>query len=136
MAQAEPWRGPERPVVTHRVEISARTILTVATCAGAVWLLNALTPILVVIVVALMLVGTLHPAVGWMARRGVERRLAIAVVFLACGAVVAATALITVPALLDQLASTVQQLPHLQQRLAQTLEPACPTPRRWRRSPV
>jgi len=122
MAQAEPWREPARPVVTHRVEISARTILTVAAFLGATWLLNALTPILVVIVIALMLVGTLHPAVGWMQRRGLGRHLAIAVVFLACGAVVAATALVTVPALFGQVTHTVQQFPHLQQRLAETLE--------------
>jgi predicted PurR-regulated permease PerM len=122
MAQPEPRGEPEVPVLTHRVEISARTILAVALTVGAVWVLNTLMPILVVIVVALMLVGTLHPAVGWMERRGLKRHLAIGLVFLACVAVVAATALITVPALFGQVTHTLQQLPHIQQRLAETLE--------------
>ncbi len=122
MAQPDPRRETDPPLVTHRVEISARTILAVALIAGAIWVLNALLPILVLIVVALMLVGTLHPAVGWMERRGLKRHLAIGVVFLACGAVAAATALVTVPALFGQVTHTLQQLPHIQQRLAETLE--------------
>lgn len=111
-----------RSVLTHRVEISARTILAVALLVGAVWVVNALMPILVVIVVALMLVGTLHPAVAWIHGRGVNRHLAIGVVFLACGIAVGATALVTVPALFSQVTHTIQQLPHIQQRLAETLE--------------
>lgn len=110
------------PVTTHRVEISARTMLAVGLTLGALWLLNSLMPILIVIATALMLVGTLHPAVGWLERRRVNRHVAIGVVFLACGAAAAATALITVPALFGQVAHTLQQLPHLQQRLADTLE--------------
>jgi predicted PurR-regulated permease PerM len=110
------------PVVTHRVEISVRSILAVAMAVGAIWMLSALVPILVVITIALMLVGTLHPVVAWMERRGLGRHLAIAVVFLACGAVVAATGLVTVPALFGQVTHTIQQLPHIQQSLAQTLE--------------
>ncbi len=97
MPQPERRGETDHPLVTHRVEISARTILAVALIVGAIWVLNALMPILVVIVVALMLVGTLHPAVGWMERRGLRRHLAIAVVFLACVAVAAATALVTLP---------------------------------------
>jgi hypothetical protein len=56
----------ERSTVVHRVEISYRTIFAVALTVGGIWLLNLLLPILVVIVVALMLVGTLSPAVGWL----------------------------------------------------------------------
>jgi predicted PurR-regulated permease PerM len=111
-----------RPLVTHRIEISVRSILAVALTVGAVWLLNALVPILVVIAIALMLVGTLHPLVAWMERRGLSRHLAIAAVFLACGAVVIATGLVTLPALAGQVTHTIQELPHIQESLAQALE--------------
>jgi len=122
MAHPEPRGETEAPVTTHRVEISTRTILTVGLTVGAVWVLNTLMPVLLVLVVALMLVGTLHPAVGWMERRGLKRHVAIGLVFLACGAAVAVTGLVTVPALFGQVAHTIQQLPHIQQRLAETLE--------------
>ena len=112
----------DRRTVTHRVEISARTILAVGLSVGAIWLFNALLPIVVVVIIALMLVGTLHPAVAWIERHGLKRHLAIAVVFLACGALATATALITVPALFGQVSHTLQQLPHIQQRLADSLE--------------
>jgi putative heme transporter len=108
--------------VVHRVEVSGRTLLAIALGLAAIWLVNALLPILLVIVIALMLVGTLYPAVAWMERRGLRRHTAIGVVFLACSAVVAVTGLVTVPALVGQITHTIQQLPHIQQKLAEALE--------------
>ena len=65
MTQPEqgPSERPERSTVVHRVEISYRSILAIALTVGGIWLLNLLLPILLVIVVALILVGTLAPAV-------------------------------------------------------------------------
>ena len=120
--EQEPSERAERSTVVHRVEISYRTILAVALTVGGIWLLNLLLPILVVIVVALMLVGTLSPAVGWLQRHRVNRPLSIAVVFSVCGIVLVGAALITIPALVAQVGQTIEHLPEIQKSLARTLE--------------
>ena len=89
---------------------------------GGIWLLNLLLPILVVIVVALILVGTLHPAVSWLQRHRVNRALAIAIVFVGCGIVVVGVGLITIPSLFAQVSQTINNLPEIQKSLARTLE--------------
>ena len=112
----------ERATVVHRVEISYRTILAVALTVGGIWLLNLLLPILVVIVVALILVGTLNPAVSWLQRHRLNRTVAIAIVFSVCGIVLVGAALITIPALVAQVSETIEHLPEIQKSLARTLE--------------
>ena len=62
--------GSDDRRIVHRVEIAPRTIVAIALTIGAVYLLNALLPILVVIVIALMLVGTLSPSVRWFQHHG------------------------------------------------------------------
>jgi putative heme transporter len=119
--QGSGGRG-ERGTVVHRVEISYRTILAVALTMGGIWLLDLLLPILVIIVVALILVGTLSPAVSWLQRHGVTRTLAIAVVFIGCGIVVVGLGLITIPSLFAQVSQTITNLPEIQKGLAHALE--------------
>jgi predicted PurR-regulated permease PerM len=114
--------GGDRQTVVHRVEISYRTILAVALTVGGIWLLNLLLPILVVIVVALMLVGTLEPAVGWLQRHRVNRALSIAIVFIGCGIVVVGAGLVTIPSLFAQVGRTIGNLPEIQKSLAKALE--------------
>ena len=114
--------GVGRTTVVHRVEISYRTILAVALTVGGVWLLNLLLPILVVIVVALIFVGTLNPAVGWLERHRVKRPLAIAIVFIGCGIGVVGAGLITIPSLFAQVSQTINHLPEIQNSVARTFE--------------
>jgi predicted PurR-regulated permease PerM len=118
----EPEPPGERSTVVHRIEISFRTIMTVALTVGAVWLLGLLLPILVVIVVALILVGTLNPAVSWLQRRRLNRGVSIVIVFSVCGIVLVGAALVTIPALVAQVTQTIDHLPEIQKSLAQTLE--------------
>lgn len=96
--------------------------MAVALTVGGIWLLNLLLPILVVIVVALILVGTLRPSVAWLRRHRVNRVVAIAIVFVGCGVVVLAAGLITIPALFAQVSQTINNLPDIQKSLARTLE--------------
>jgi putative heme transporter len=112
----------DRTTVVHRVEISYRSIVSVVLTVGAIWLLNLLLPVVMVIVTALILVGTLNPFVGWLQRHGVNRGLSIAIVFVACAIVVTGVGLITVPALFAQVSHTIKNLPEIQKSLARTLE--------------
>jgi predicted PurR-regulated permease PerM len=120
----EPLRDPVEAVkiTVHRVEISYKTILAVTLTMGAVWLLGVLMPILVVLVTALILVGTLGPFVAWLEKHRVDRAVAIAIVFLACAVMVAGIGLLTVPSLVSQVSDTMGNLPDLQKSLALKLE--------------
>jgi len=108
--------------IVHRIEISYRTIVAVALTVGGIWLLNVLLPILVVLVTALILVGTLNPFVVGLERRGLKRGLAIAIIFGACAAVLGLFGLLTFPALWAQVSQTVSDLPRLQEGLALKLD--------------
>jgi predicted PurR-regulated permease PerM len=105
----------------HRIEISYKTILAVVATISSIWLLNLLLPILMVVVIALILVGTLNPFVGWIQRHGVNRYVAIGIVIVGCASVMALGGLMTIPALWDQVASTIKDLPQLQKSLAEKL---------------
>jgi predicted PurR-regulated permease PerM len=119
--------GPEpevddRATIVHRVEISYGSIVAVALTVGGIWLLNLLLPILVVIVIALILVGTLSPFVSGLERHRVNRSLSIAIVFLGCAIVVVGVGLVTVPALFAQVSHTINNLPEIQKGLARVLD--------------
>jgi len=112
----------DRTTVVHRVEISYGSVVAVVLTVAGIWLLNLLLPILVVIVIALILVGTLSPFVSWLEGHRMNRSLAIAIVFLGCAIVVAAVGLVTVPALFAQVSHTINNVPEIQKSLARTLD--------------
>ena len=102
----------------HRIEITARTMFTVVGVLAACWLLLRLTPVVLVIITALMMVGSLSPAVEWLQARGVRRGLGIALVFTILLAVVVLLITLTIPEVLAQANSLVEQEPVLRERLA------------------
>jgi predicted PurR-regulated permease PerM len=110
---AGPWRS---------IEISPRTMLIAAAIIGGSWLLMRLWPVLVVVAVALILVGTLNPIVGTLQRRGMTRGMAVATTLLALLAVIAGMVLVTGPALWAELSRILRDLPQLQQQAAAWLD--------------
>jgi predicted PurR-regulated permease PerM len=114
----------ERPsrVQTVRFELAPKSIgLVVATLAG-LWLVGQLSAIVVLLVCALILVGTLNPFVAWLEKRRVRRSLALALVFFTSLSVMGLLSFITFPPLWEQLTRLAHDLPSLQSRLAQTLD--------------
>jgi predicted PurR-regulated permease PerM len=106
---------------TLRIEIATSTIVAVVLIAVGIALLTQLVPVILVLITGLMLVGTLSPAVEWLERHKIGRLTAIAIVFAALLVVVAAGAVFTVPALVIQVSSLVEQEPQLRQRLVRFL---------------
>ena len=104
------------------IEISPRTMLVAAAIMGGLWVLVRLWPVLLVVSMALIIVGTLNPVVGALQRRGLGRGTAVAATFLTLLAVLAGIALVTVPALWAELSRVVHDLPQLQERAATFLE--------------
>lgn len=100
---------PER--ATLRIEIAPRTIVMVLVAVAAVWLAFQLSTVLIVLTVALVLVGTLDPLVAWFERRGIRRGRALVLVFLVISLGIAAVLLLTVPPLVAQLLSMLENAP-------------------------
>jgi putative heme transporter len=104
-----------------RIEIAPATFVIVLVLALAIALLTRLVPVILVLITGLMLVGTLSPAVEWLERRKVGRLGAIAVVFIALLGLVGALAVFTVPAIVLQVTSMVEQEPGLRAKLVKFL---------------
>jgi predicted PurR-regulated permease PerM len=109
--------------VTRRsIEISPRTMFVAAAVIGGSWLLVRLWPVLLVVAVSLIVVGTLNPIVGELQRRGLKRGMAVAATLLTLVALLTGVAIVTVPALWAELTRLVHDLPQLQARAATWLE--------------
>lgn len=100
-----------------RIEIAPKTLYQIVALVVGLALLTQLVPVILVLVVALMLVGTLNPAVEALEKRKLKRTPAIFAVFLAVMVGVAALLVFTVPAIVEQVASLVKQEPQLRAKL-------------------
>lgn len=103
---------------TLRVEITPFTMLCAVMVVGAIWMLERLIPVILVLIAALMMVGTLNPAVQWLERRKMGRNAGIAIVFAGMLVVLVALLTFTIPALLTQIMGLIEQEPVLRQRAA------------------
>ncbi len=116
-------RPPGPPLVAW--DIPFRTMLRAAALIAGAWLLLQLLPVLLVVVAALFLVGTLGPSIEWLERHGMKRVWGVVLAFTLLAVVASGVAAITVPALVDQVTTLVKQEPVLRDRLASKLS-------RWR----
>jgi predicted PurR-regulated permease PerM len=102
---------PVPPKSVVRFEIAPGTVgLVLAILAGA-WLIRELWVLGLVLLVALVFAGTFKPLVEWMTRRGLQRTLALVVLFFGLIGVTSALVFFTVPPLLDELAAIVRGAP-------------------------
>jgi predicted PurR-regulated permease PerM len=78
---------------------------------GGFWLIYRLWIVVLLLVVALVFVGTFNPIIEWMEARGHKRTNALILLLLALGLGAALLIFLTVPALIDQLTRIVHDLP-------------------------
>lgn len=104
-----------------RFEVSPATMINLVLVVACMWLLLRLWPVFLVLVVALLIVGTMSPAVSWMEARGVKRNLGIVSVFTLLFVVAALAVTLTIPSLLAQASALVEQEPEFRARLADHL---------------
>ncbi len=102
---------------TLRLEIAPKSMVIAVLVVAASWLLIRLTPALMVLLVALMIVGTLGPVVRKLQARGIGRRSAILIVFALLLVLFIGMATLTAPALIAQVSSLIEQEPMLRARL-------------------
>lgn len=111
----EPPRVPTAPAPPEprviRFDVSLATIAKVMLAVAGAWLLGQLVPVLLVLVAALFIGGTLSPIIEWFEAHRVRRGLAITLVFGALVIVTVLIILLTIPELLDQVKNLQAQEP-------------------------
>jgi predicted PurR-regulated permease PerM len=113
-----PENGPKRVI---RFELAPSTMITLVSIIAGLWLLFKLLPVLLVLVAAFFMVGTLNPIVQWLESKHFRRGLAIGIIFGSLLILILGVAFLTVPALLVQASSILQQEPVLRAQLADRL---------------
>jgi predicted PurR-regulated permease PerM len=116
-----PRGGGVRPMMMFRWGLYVSLgVLAVLAAATAVYATRA---VLVRVIIALFIAVSLDPAVRMLTRRGMRRGLAVLVIFLVAGALVAAFLVSVIPAMAHQLQALVHDFPGylatLQERSAQ-----------------
>jgi putative heme transporter len=104
-----------------RIEVSVKSMIAMVLVVTSVWALVRLAPVVMVLITALFIVGTLSPAVESLERRGLGRGAAIAVVFTTLLLVSLLIFTFTLPALFVQVKSLFDQEPDLRARLVDIL---------------
>lgn len=104
-----------------RLELSPKTMASLVLVGAALWLLIRLWPVLLVLVVALLVAGTLSPAVRWLEERRVERGIGIAIVFTVFLILTILVVALTIPTLVSQTAALLEHEPALRTQLADEL---------------
>jgi predicted PurR-regulated permease PerM len=102
------------------------TIITIVLAVAGVWVLIRLLPAVLVLITALFIVGALSPVVQWLEKRRLRRGLSISIVFMALLVITLLIVTLTIPELLAQVTSLIDQEPVLRARLVARLG-ACRT---------
>lgn len=106
------------PVRTVRFEIAPRSIFIMLAIAASILFIVRIWQIILILIVALVLAGTVSPAVTWLERHRVPRSLALTLILIALlGCIVGLGALI-IPAFAQQFSTLSTDAPRIQARLA------------------
>lgn len=119
MDDPRPFRP--RPPHTVRHELALRSIFSVVAVAAGAWLVVQIWQIILLLVIALVLAGTVSPMVGWLQRRHVPRTAALGLVLLTSVTAIGGLGALVIPALVTQVAGLITSVPAIQNRLADYL---------------
>ena len=112
----------EKKLGMVRFEVSVTTMIQLILVVACLWLLIKLWPVFLVLVVALLIVGTMSPAVSWIEERGFSRNLGIVIVFLFLFVASTLVITLTIPSLLAQASALVEQEPAFRASISDYLE--------------
>ncbi|MBL0170982.1 MAG: AI-2E family transporter [Gemmatimonadaceae bacterium] len=109
---------PAAQVRVHRIDITARSMVMLLAVVASAFLLLRITSVILVVITSLLLVGTLSPPLEWLEAHGMRRGRGIALLFTILLAVVLLLSTLTIPELIAQVTSLIEQEPVLRERLA------------------
>jgi putative heme transporter len=104
-----------------RFEPTVKGLLVTVLAVAACWVALRLLPVVLVVVVALFLVGTLGPAVEWLEKKGLKRGWGIALVFAVMAVGTLSILAFTLPSLVEQVDTLVKEEPAVRGRIADLL---------------
>jgi putative heme transporter len=104
-----------------RIEPSPATIIILVLLISGMWVLNRLLPVILVLGAALVIVGTVSPAVKWLEDRRMRRGLGIAILFTGLVVVTILLITMTIPTLIGQATDLLDREPALRARVANWL---------------
>ncbi len=110
-------RASSSTTTNVRFEVAPRTLLIVGCALALVWFASQVWNVILVVVVALVFVGTFAPMVSWLEHRGLRRGRAVAIICFGIAVALVAALLATVPALLAQLQHIIEDAPHDRDRI-------------------
>lgn len=106
---------------TIRYELSFRSLLSIVAVVAGCWLLIRVWQIILLLVIALVLAGTLSPVLTWLEKHRVKRPFGLVLLLLSLiGAIIGLGALV-IPSLASQLTSAVNSIPQMRDQLANSL---------------
>src|ERR1019366_1799644 len=112
---------PSRRTRVVRFDLSRSTIITIVLVVAGSWAMTRLLPAVLVLVGALVIVGTLNPAVQWLEAHRLRRGLSISIVFVMLLVITVLVVTLTFPELLAQVRSLLEKEPALRARLLASL---------------
>ena len=113
---------PPVPRRVVRFELAPKTMLIALLMIAAVWVLVKLLPVVLMVVAALVLVGTLNPIVSWLEAKRVRRKGAIAIVFGSAVVLAALLLFLTIPPLIAQLQGLIEREPEIRGHAVELLQ--------------
>jgi predicted PurR-regulated permease PerM len=105
-----------------RIEIAPKTIFLLLAVVAGLWIIGQLAVVLTVLTIALILVGTFDPIVGWLERHRIRRGRALVLVFLVATLILTAGVLLMVPPLLALVLDLVEHAPKLRAQAVHALD--------------
>ena len=111
-----------RPPRMVRFELSLKSLFIILGVITGVWLVVHALLVLLVLVTALMLVGALHPLVAWLEQRRMRRVFAIGLVFVIGTGLTGTLVALTVPTVIAQVKSVVENEPKIRETIAGYLD--------------
>jgi predicted PurR-regulated permease PerM len=121
IGSATPPTDPSDRTRTLRIDVTLRSVLTVAGVLLGWWLLAQVWEVVLALVFALVLAGTFNPLVNRLEARRVPRPLALLAIILGLLATVAGIVALIVPGFSAQLSALAESAPAMQGRLADFL---------------
>jgi predicted PurR-regulated permease PerM len=105
-----------------RIEIAPKTIALVFGVLGVLWVLAQLTAVVLVITVALIIAGTVDPAVAWFEKNGIRRGRALVLVFFVLVLALVAILVATIPPLVAQVSHLIEEAPTTRQEIIEWVD--------------
>jgi predicted PurR-regulated permease PerM len=109
------------PTRIIRHELSLRSVVSILAIVAGIWLLVQIWQIILLLIMALILAGTVSPILSWLEHRHFPRAIALSLLLVVLVLAIAGLGALVIPALVTQVSALATSAPTIQGRLADYL---------------